>query len=47
MIQAIVHVTVYVLDQDEALKFYTEQLGFEVGMDMTMDGGFRWLLSDN
>ena len=43
MIQAIVHVTVHVLDQDEALKFYTEKLGFEVGMDMTMEGGFRWL----
>ena len=43
MIQGIAHVTVHVLDQDEALTFYTEKLGVEVGMDMTMDGGFRWL----
>ena len=43
MIQAIVHVTVYVLDQEEALEFYRDKLGFGVGMDMTMEGGFRWL----
>ncbi len=43
MIQAIVHVTVNVLNQDEALVFYTKKLGFEVGMDMTIEGGFRWL----
>lgn len=43
MIQAIVHVTVNVLNQDEALEFYTNKLGFEVGMDMTIEGGFRWL----
>ena len=43
MIQAIVHVTINVLNQDEALEFYTNKLGFEVGMDMTIEGGFRWL----
>lgn len=43
MIQSIAHVTVYVLDQDEALKFYRDKLGFEVGTDMTVEGGFRWL----
>lgn len=43
MIQSIAHVTAYVLDQDEALEFYRDKLGFEVGMDMTMEGGFRWL----
>jgi predicted enzyme related to lactoylglutathione lyase len=37
------HATVYVLDQDEALKFYRDKLGFEVRTDMTMDNGFRWL----
>jgi catechol 2,3-dioxygenase-like lactoylglutathione lyase family enzyme len=31
-----------VLDQDEALAFYTEKLGFEVNTDATMDD-FRWL----
>ena len=35
----------WVSDQDEALAFYTEKLGFEVRMDMTMAemGDFRWL----
>jgi len=37
------HATIYVLDQDEALKFYRDKLGFEVRDDMTMDNGFRWL----
>ena len=40
MIQAIVHVTVNVLNQDEAQVFYTDKLGFEVGMDMTIEGGY-------
>lgn len=43
MIQSIAHVTAYVLNQDEALAFYRDKLGFEVRMDMTMEGGFRWL----
>jgi catechol 2,3-dioxygenase-like lactoylglutathione lyase family enzyme len=37
------HTTIYVLDTDEALKFYHDKLGFEVRTDMTMDNGFRWL----
>jgi catechol 2,3-dioxygenase-like lactoylglutathione lyase family enzyme len=36
------HVTVYVLDQDRARKFYTEVLGFEVRADNSLDD-FRWL----
>jgi catechol 2,3-dioxygenase-like lactoylglutathione lyase family enzyme len=43
MIQRISHTTVYVLDQDAALKFYRDQMGFEVRTDATMDSGFRWL----
>jgi catechol 2,3-dioxygenase-like lactoylglutathione lyase family enzyme len=43
MITRLSHATIYVLDQDEALKFYRDKLGFEVRMDMTMDSGFRWL----
>jgi catechol 2,3-dioxygenase-like lactoylglutathione lyase family enzyme len=43
MISHISHGTVYVLDQDEALTFYRDKLGFEVRKDVTMDGGFRWL----
>ena len=35
----------WVHDQDEALAFYTEKLGFEVRADVTMPemGDFRWL----
>ena len=35
----------WVHDQDEALAFYTEKLGFEVRMDVTLAelGNFRWL----
>jgi catechol 2,3-dioxygenase-like lactoylglutathione lyase family enzyme len=36
---------VWVHDQDEALAFYTEKLGFEVQSDVTLPelGDFRWL----
>jgi catechol 2,3-dioxygenase-like lactoylglutathione lyase family enzyme len=43
MITRLSHATVHVLDQDEALKFYRDKLGFEVRKDGTMDNGFRWL----
>lgn len=43
MIQKLSHATIYVLDQDQALDFYTNKLGFEVRMDMTIENGFRWL----
>ena len=35
----------WVHDQDEALAFYTDKLGFEVRMDVTLAelGNFRWL----
>ena len=35
--------TVYVSDQQRALDFYTQQLGFEVRQDDTMPGDLRWL----
>jgi catechol 2,3-dioxygenase-like lactoylglutathione lyase family enzyme len=38
------HSTIYVTDQDEALAFYRDVLGFEVNTDMPMnDSGLRWL----
>jgi predicted enzyme related to lactoylglutathione lyase len=37
------HATIYVTDQDQALEFYRDKLGFKVTTDVTMDGGFRWL----
>lgn len=43
MIQRLSHVSIFVLDQDEAHDFYVNKLGFEVKMDAKMDNGFRWL----
>ena len=43
MIQQMSHATVYVLDQEKALEFYRDKLGFEVRQDFSMEGGFRWL----
>jgi catechol 2,3-dioxygenase-like lactoylglutathione lyase family enzyme len=34
--------TIYVLDKDEALDFYVNKLGLEVGNDYTQ-GSYRWL----
>ena len=34
--------TIYVLDKDEALDFYTNKLGLEVGQDFKQ-GDYRWL----
>jgi catechol 2,3-dioxygenase-like lactoylglutathione lyase family enzyme len=42
MITGLSHTTIWVLDQDEALEFYTGKLGFEVRTDERMDS-FRWL----
>lgn len=35
-------VTIWVKDQDEALRFYTEKLGFETRTDYST-GDYRWL----
>jgi len=43
MITRMSHTPIFVLDQDEALDFYKNKLGFEVRTDATMDNGFRWL----
>jgi catechol 2,3-dioxygenase-like lactoylglutathione lyase family enzyme len=43
MITKLSHSTVFVLDQDEALEFYTQKLGCEVHTDARLDEGFRWL----
>jgi len=43
MITKLSHVSIFVTNQDEAYKFYTEKLGFKVHTDATMDNGFRWL----
>jgi len=43
MIAKMSHATIYVTDQDKALEFYRDKLGFRVINDVTMEGGFRWL----
>ena len=43
MIQRLSHVTIWVLNQDEAFDFYVNKLGFNVHTDFKMDNGFRWL----
>lgn len=43
MIQRLSHISIYVLDQEEARDFYVNKLGFDVRMDAKMDNGFRWL----
>jgi catechol 2,3-dioxygenase-like lactoylglutathione lyase family enzyme len=45
MLKSLTNVNVWVRDQDEALAFYTEKLGFELRQDVTVPelGNFRWL----
>jgi catechol 2,3-dioxygenase-like lactoylglutathione lyase family enzyme len=45
MLTKLSHVNVWVDDQDEALAFYTQKLGFELRDDVTVPemGNFRWL----
>ncbi|MFE4538901.1 VOC family protein [Streptomyces scopuliridis] len=44
MIKGLAISTVWVLDQDRAKEFYTEKLGLELRMDMTLgEGGMRWV----
>ena len=45
MLKQLATVQVWVHDQDEALKFYTEKLGLELRQDVTVPelGNFRWL----
>src|ERR1700677_3856956 len=42
MNQAVEVVGIYVRDQDEALAFYVEKLGFRVPTDL-LNGDYRWL----
>ena len=42
MINNLSVVTIWVMDQNEALRFYTEKLGFEIRADFTQ-GDYRWL----
>jgi catechol 2,3-dioxygenase-like lactoylglutathione lyase family enzyme len=37
------HATVFVNNQDEALQFYRDKLGFEIRTDAKVSEDFRWL----
>jgi catechol 2,3-dioxygenase-like lactoylglutathione lyase family enzyme len=43
MITKFSHITLYVLNQDSALDFYTNKLGFKVVTDVPMGPDSRWL----
>jgi predicted enzyme related to lactoylglutathione lyase len=43
MITKLTHVTILVRDQDEALRWYSEKLGFEKRADEIFGPGSRWL----
>jgi catechol 2,3-dioxygenase-like lactoylglutathione lyase family enzyme len=43
MITKMSHVSIYVLNQDSALDFYTNKLGFKVVTDVPMGKDTRWL----
>ncbi|WP_425235391.1 VOC family protein [Ulvibacterium sp.] len=43
MITRLNHVSVFVLNQDSALDFYVNKLGFKIHTDAPMGPGMRWL----
>ena len=43
MIENVKFVSIAVSDQDRALQFYSETLGFRVHTDQPMGGGARWI----
>ncbi len=43
MIKRQTHTTVFVLDQAEAIKFYTEKLDFEIRANFPMNDEFSWV----
>lgn len=44
MLQQLAHVTVVVRDYDEAIAYYTQQLGFRLLTDTPLGDGKRWVL---
>jgi catechol 2,3-dioxygenase-like lactoylglutathione lyase family enzyme len=43
MIQTMSHTPIFVTDQDEAIDFYVNKLGFELKNDHKMGDTFRWV----
>ena len=44
MPQQVAHVALVVRDYDEAIRFYTQKLGFQLVADTPLGGGKRWVL---
>ncbi|QDP41116.1 VOC family protein [Radiobacillus deserti] len=42
MISKLGQVMVYVLDQEKAVRFWTEKVGFHLVSEQSMDNGMRW-----
>ena len=42
MITQVANVTIYVLDLDRAISFYTDKLSFQLFADIRIAGGMRW-----
>jgi catechol 2,3-dioxygenase-like lactoylglutathione lyase family enzyme len=43
MITKMTHTSIYVLDQDRAIDFYTNKLGFKIITDVPMADNDRWI----
>jgi catechol 2,3-dioxygenase-like lactoylglutathione lyase family enzyme len=43
MISKMTHVSIYVLNQERAIDFYTNKLGFKVVTDVPMPNNDRWI----
>ena len=43
MIQRMSHATIFVINQNDALEFYRDKLGFRVHTDAMVGPDFRWL----
>ena len=43
MLTKVTHISLLVHNQDDALHFYTNILGFKLHTDVIMENGFRWL----
>lgn len=43
MITKMTHTSIYVLDQDSAIDFYTNKLGFKIITDVPMANDDRWI----
>jgi predicted enzyme related to lactoylglutathione lyase len=43
MITKMTHFNIYVLNQERAVDFYTNKLGFKIKIDVPMGSGVRWL----